>query len=249
MDNNSFLYNFAYEKPKNKMIMKSHDKRKCALTLIIATLLMGNITAQTRQALRDSLSIASEKLSFHPDSLELRMKKAAWNIQLEQWQYARDEYDYVLMRDQHNIAALFYRAFVNEQQKRYKFARLDYEHLLSIVPGNFEACLGLALLNQKDSRYTEALNQINMLVAQHPDSAIAYAARGGIEMERKMYEPAEYDYSKAIELDPSNVNYRLSRADVRLIIGRKKEAREDLDEMVRCGVSRANLAEWYRKCR
>lgn len=223
--------------------------KRFALATTIAMTLTTSIAAQTRSDLRDSLTIASEQLAFHPDSLELRMKKAAWNLQLDQWQYARDEYDYVLSRDKDNIAALFYRAYANERQKRYKFARLDYEHLLSLVPGNFEASLGLALLNQKDNRYTEAFNQINLLVAQYPDSAVAYAARGGIEEERKMYVPAEFDYSKAIELDHKNVSYLLNRANIRLLLGRKQEARDDLDEMVRCGVSRANLVEWYDKCR
>ena len=221
------------------------------LILVLALMVLNANTmfAQTRQQLRDSLSAASEALSFHPDSLNLRLRKASWNVQLEEWQYARDEYDYVLRRDPNNLAALFYRAFVNEQQKRYKFARLDYEHLLSLVPGNFEATLGLALLNQKDSHYTEALDMINLLVTQHPDSAVAYAARGGMEVERKMYGLAEYDYSKAIELKPLNTDFRLNRANVRILMKRKKEAREDLDAMVKLGVPRANLIEWYRKCK
>ena len=210
------------------------------LVLALIALNANTMFAQTRQQLRDSLSAASEALSFHPDSLNLRLRKASWNVQLEEWQYARDEYDYVLRRDPNNLA---------EQQKRYKFARLDYEHLLSLVPGNFEATLGLALLNQKDSHYTEALDMINLLVTQHPDSAVAYAARGGMEVERKMYGPAEYDYSKAIELKPLNTDFRLNRANVRILMKRKKEAREDLDEMVKLGVPRANLIEWYRKCK
>ena len=203
----------------------------------------------TRQQLRDSLNAASQRLSFHPDSIDLRLRKASWNIQLEQWQYARDEYDYVLQRNSNNVAALFYRAFVNEKQRRYGFARLDYEHLLYLVPGNFEASLGLALLNDKDCKYSDAMNQINMLVSQHPDSAVAYAARGGMEVERKMYIPAEFDYSKAIELDPRNTDYYLSRANVRLLLKRKDSAREDLDAMVSLGIPRANLMEWYKKCR
>lgn len=203
----------------------------------------------TRQQLRDSLAAASQELSFHPDSLDLRLRKASWNVQLKQWQYARDEYDYVLDRNPQNVAALFYRAFVNEKQKRYGFARLDYERLLALAPNNFEAKLGLALLNNKDCRYTEAMNQINLLVTQYPDSAVAYAARGGMEMERKMLAPAEFDYSKAINLDPTNTDYRLNRAHVRLMMKRKNDAREDLDEMVRLGVSRATLVEWYKKCR
>lgn len=206
-------------------------------------------TTLTRQQLRDSLAVASEQLSFHPDSLDLRLRKAGWNLQLEQWQYARDEYDYVLRREPYNIAALFYRAFVNEKQQRYKFAKLDYENLLSVVPDHFEGRLGLALLNDKDNRYTEAMNQINLLIMQHTDSAVAYAARAGMEVERKMYAPAEYDYGKAIELAPGNTDYLLSRANVRILMKRKAEARQDLDRMVGLGVARASLVGWYRKCR
>jgi tetratricopeptide (TPR) repeat protein len=155
----------------------------------------------------------------------------------------------VLRRDPQNVAALFYRAFVNEKMHRYNFARRDYEAVLSMVPGNFESRLGLALLNQKDHHYTEAIDHINLLVSQYPDSAVAYAARGGMEVERGMLELAEYDFGKAISLAPCNTDYRLSRADVRLRLKRKDEAREDLDEMVKRGVSRANLADWYAKCR
>ena len=80
------------------------------LVLALIALNANTMFAQTRQQLRDSLSAASEALSFYPDSLNLRLRKASWNVQLEEWQYARDEYDYVLRRDPNNLAALFYRA-------------------------------------------------------------------------------------------------------------------------------------------
>lgn len=222
---------------------------KGRILLLALCLLSLTAFAQDRSALRDSLSAAVDRLGYYPDSTDLRLRKASWNIELGQWQYAKDEYDYVLKREPHNIAALFYRAFVNEKMKRYGFARLDYETLLSVVPGNFEGRLGLALLNQKDHHYTEALDNINILVSQYPDSAVAYAARGGMEAERNMLDLAEYDFGKAIELAPDNTEYRLNRVDVRLRMKRKDEAREDLDEMVKRGVSRANLADWYAKCR
>ena len=90
-----------------------------------------------------------------------------------------------------NPAALYFRAFTNTKLGRYKFARLDYTNLLTIVPGHFEALLGLALLNDLDNRKTEAMDQANMLVEQFPDSAVAYAARAGMELERKQYLLAE----------------------------------------------------------
>lgn len=203
----------------------------------------------TRGNMRDSLRQAIETLSYHPDSIDLMLKKASWNMQLEQWQYAKDEYDKVLRLEPGNVAALFYRAYANGQLRRYKFARLDYETLLGIVPGNFEAQLGLALVNEKDNRFTEALDGINRLVTAFPDSAVAWAARAGMENERGQLELAEYDYSEALKRDPTNQDYLLNRADLRIKLKRKDDARRDLDAIVKMGTPKMALKEWYDKCK
>ena len=68
--------------------------------ILIGMLLFAlGISAQSKQQLREELKEAADALSFHPDSLDLRLKKAALNMQLEQWEYAKDEYDYVIRRD------------------------------------------------------------------------------------------------------------------------------------------------------
>lgn len=203
----------------------------------------------SREAMRDSLKLAIEALSYHPDSVDLMLKKASWNMQLEQWQYAKDEYDKVLRIDPANVAGLFYRAYANDRLLRYKFARLDYETLLGIVPGNFEAQLGLALVNQKDKHFTEALDGINRLVTAFPDSAVAWAARAGMESERGQLELAEYDYSEALRRDPNNSDYLLNRADLRIKLKRKDDARHDLNAIVKLGTPKMALKEWYDKCK
>lgn len=218
-----------------------------SLFLWLVILGLSTTQAQTTKEMRDSLKAAARELSFHPDSVDLMLKKASWNLQLGEWTYAKDEYDKALSLQPTNIAALYYRAYVNERLNRYHFARLDYEHLLTLVPGNFEAQLGLALLNQKDNRFTQAMDQINRLVNQYPDSALAYAARGGMERERKMYELAIYDYGEAIKRDSRNVDYRVNRIDLYLILGRREEAREDLDSLVRMGVPRPSLSAFYNR--
>ena len=202
-----------------------------------------------KSASRDSLAAATEELAYHPDSVDLRLRKAGWNVRLEQWQYALDEYSHVLRQEPNNIAALFYRAYVNERLYRYRFARLDYEHLLRIVPGHFERALGLALLNQKDKHYTEALDGINQLVNAYPKSAIAWAARAGMEEEQGMLELSEYDYTQAIELAPNNADYLLSRADIRIRLGQLANARQDLEALVKLGTPRAALGKWFGKCK
>jgi len=203
--------------------------------------------AQGADGLRDSLSKATEALAYHPDSVDLRLKKVGWNIELKQWQYAKDDLDKVLYLQPENIAGLFFRAYVNERLNRYKFARMDYENLLRLVPGNFEGRLGLALLNQKDRHYTEAMDQINLLVESYPNSDVAIAARAGIEKEREMYELAEYDYSIAHQLDPSNIDYLMNLVDVRLKLKKKDEVIAALVELHKLGVPQSGLKFYYSK--
>ena len=203
----------------------------------------------TTKQLRDSLRAASDLLAYHPDSLDLRLRKAAWNLLLEQWDYAKTEYDYVIARDPSNLAARYYRAFANEKLKRYNFARLDYERVLTVVPGNFNAQLGLALLNQRDSHFTEALDQINRMVEQFPDSAVVYAARGGMEKERGMKELAVYDYREAIKLDPQCVDYRVALTDLLISLKRRDDALAELDSLERMGVGAYALQQLRMRAR
>ena len=220
-------------------------KRIVLFTVLWLVALCGQ--AQDKQSLRDSLAAATEALAYHPDSVDLRLKKAAWNVEMEQWQYAKDDYDRVLRKEPDNVAALYYRAFVNEKLGRYYFARLDYQNLIRLVPGNFEIQLGYALLNQKDHHYTEAMDQMNLLVSQFPDSALAYAARAGMEVERGQYELASYDYEEAILRDGTNTDYILAHADVLITLGRKEKARKQLDRLVALGIPRGSLKDYYKR--
>ena len=223
-------------------------KFKLFIFLVVFLCFLRNSYGQTYEQMKDSLEAATKLCEKYPDDNDLRLKKASWNIMLEQWAYAQREYDIILSRDPVNVAALYFRAFTNEKQKRYKYARQDYEKMLKIVPGNFNGLLGLALLNQKDQHYTEAMDMINRLVEQYPDSAVAYAARAGMEQERGLYELAEYDYGEAMRLSPDNTDYIINRVDVRLLLGRRNEAREDLELAVKKGIPRPALAELFAKC-
>lgn len=219
--------------------------------LIVAATMMTMVAAnaQSYEQMRDSLEEAADMVRKFPENIDLRLRKASWNMLLQQWEYAKSEYDEVLKRDSANVAALYYRAYTQERMHKYAFARRDYERMLKIVPGNFNGQLGLALLNQKDMRYTEAMNMANHLVEQYPDNAVAYAARAGMEMERGMLDVALFDFSKAITLEPDNTDYLISRADLLIRMGRKKEARQDLDSAVRKGIPKPSLIDLYNRCR
>lgn len=216
---------------------------------LIALLLGLSLTAGAQQTLRDSLRMATRALDNDPTSIDLRLRKAGWNMLLEEWENAKADYDIVLRQDENNVAALYFRAYANEQLHRYNFGRADYERLLQIVPMHFEGRLGLALLNEKDKHYTEAMNQLNQLVALFPQKAEAYAARAGVERDHGKNELAEYDFTKALDLQPDNKDYLLSRADLRLKLARTEAAKEDLEQLVKLGTPRPALKDYFLQCR
>lgn len=192
--------------------------------------------AQTNP-LRDSLLIATHALEQHTDSVDLRLKRASWYLLLEKWNSAKDDYDLILAHYPNNVAALFFRAYANERLGRYGFARQDYNNLLKLVPGHFEAQLGLILLNQKDKHYTEAMDGINGLIEQYPTSAVAYAARAGMEEERGLLTLAEYDYTQAIMRDPNNTDYIIQRIEVYKKQKKYEQAKRDAALLRKMGIA------------
>lgn len=205
--------------------------------------------AQSRQEWRDSLETLSASLKQDPDNIDLRLRKAKADIQLERWDYALAEYGRILRTDEKNLAALYFRAYVHERQKHYDLARVDYESFLAIQPLHLEARLGLAHILQKMGRRSDAMDVLNQIVQMFPDSADAYAARAAFETKYLQYELALYDWNEAIRLRPDNEGFVISKVDLLIRLKRKKEAREALDALVSKGTPRGMLKEWYDRAR
>lgn len=217
--------------------------------MIAAMFVALGAAAQTPKQWRDSVSVLIGQINLNPNNLELRLKKAEANINLQQYEYARDEYSAVLKKDEKNLAALYFRAFCQTQLRQYSFARADYEAFLAIQPEHLEARLGLAHVLQLLGRKTDAADELNRAVQMFPDSTDAYAARAAFETQQEQYDAALYDWDEALRLAPKNAELTASKVDVLLRLGRKKEAREALDQAVKQGTPRAALREWYDKCK
>ncbi len=216
---------------------------------VLFYLSVSTAVAQSRQEWRDSLETLSASLKQDPDNIDLRLRKAEADIQLERWDYALAEYGRILRTDEKNLAALYFRAYVHERQKHYDLARVDYESFLAIQPLHLEARLGLAHILQKMGRRSDAMDVLNQIVQMFPDSADAYAARAAFETKYLQYELALYDWNEAIRLRPDNEGFVISKVDLLIRLKRKKEAREALDALVSKGTPRGMLKEWYDRAR
>lgn len=198
---------------------------------------------------RDTLTVLNKQIAQTEWSTDLHLRKAHANLQLKQWQYAVDEYALVLQHESRNPAALFYRAYAYTHLRRFDLARNDLGDLLMVFPQHYEARLSMAVVLQQLGRKQEALDHLNQVVQQCPDSAVAYAARANLERDMKQDEAALYDWQKAEELAPRDPTYVVSHVDLLLVLERRKEARKVLDAAVGRGVPRGMLLEWYNKCK
>ena len=205
--------------------------------------------AQTAQQWRDSLVTLNRMIDRYPKSVELKLRKAAVNIELNQWEYAVEEYGNVLRIEPENLSALYFRAYANMHLRQYGLAKSDYEQVLNLVPANMQARLGLARVNELMGRKTDAQDDYNQLVEMFPDSAVCYAARAAFETTQKQYEVALYDWDEAISRQPNNADYVVTKVDLLLKLGRQTEALAELKEALRRGVPQGVLREWFAKCR
>lgn len=203
--------------------------------------------AQDNQRWRDSLTVLNRLIATQPWSTDLHLRKAAANLELQQWQYAIDEYALVLQHDAKNPAALFYRAYANTHLRRFDLARNDLNDLLVLHPHHFEGRLSLAVVLQRLGKRQDALDQLNQTIEMYADSAVAYAARANLERDMKQDDAALYDWQRAEQLSPHDATYVVSHVDLLLVLERRQEARRVLDAAVRRGIPRGMLRDWYEK--
>ncbi|MBO5592408.1 MAG: tetratricopeptide repeat protein [Prevotella sp.] len=225
---------------------------RTGLVLLMAILGASAIQAQQlsdSQRWRDSLTILNRQIAETQWSTDLHLRKATANLELKQWEYAIDEYALVLQHEPRNPAALFYRAYANTHLRRFDLARNDLNDLLVMFPNHFEGRLSLAVVLQQQGHRQEALDQLNQVIEQHADSAVAYAARANLERVMKQDESALYDWQRAEQLSPRDPLYVVSHVDLLLVLERREEARRVLDAAVRRGIPRGMLHEWYQKAK
>lgn len=198
---------------------------------------------------KDAVEQYTLSLNLRPRSVPTLLARAGVYMETGDERRAYTDYCDVLDLDKDNREALFFRAYINMEQRDYKAARVDYERLLLLDANHFNARLGLAVLNQKEGRLKEAGDQLATLITAHPREAALYAARADVEKDREAYDLALLDMEEAIRLQPDRAQYYVIRAGICVKLGKKKQARADLERAVELGVSRASLKDFMKENR
>ncbi len=195
-------------------------------------------TGREAEALEDY----RQALALAPGTMGLLLNRASLYLKMGNESRALADYNEVLDKSPDHAEALLMRAYIRQRQHLLKDARADYQKLLQQDPTHEQALLGLALVNDNDRRPHEAMETITRAIDLYPTHAAGYAIRAGMEFDRKLYELAEADYGKAIEIEPENVSFRLARANFYTKTKRKRLAREDVRIAARLGASPAEVA-------
>lgn len=190
----------------------------------------------------EALEAYNIALGLAPQTVGFLLSRASLYMKLGNESRALVDYNDVLDLRPDHPEALLMRAFIKQRQRLLRDARTDFEHLLRLQPTHEQALLGLALLNDADRRPHEAMETINRVIELYPSHAAGYALRAGMEMDRRMYEHAEADYTEAIRLEPDNVDYRLARARLYSKTKQKSKAREDVRAAAKLGATAEELA-------
>ncbi|MBR2235014.1 MAG: hypothetical protein IJ892_08170 [Prevotella sp.] len=217
--------------------------RLLGLSLVFCHLSFSSALAQSSSAWRDSLAVLNKAITANPQSTDLRLRKAAVNIELQQWDYAIEEYGRVLGIDANNLPALYYRAFAHNHLRHYDMARADYERFLQLLPRHFEARLGLAMTMRRQGKTRDVTDELNRLVQMFPDSAVAYAVRADFEQEQAQYDLALYDWDEALRLANGRQEYQLGKYGVLWAMRRYDEARRLGEQLLEAGVPNATLKQ------
>ena len=215
--------------------------------MLLAFIQAGSIYSQTQKEWRDSLSVLNRQIMSSAYSSDLYLRKAAVNLELEQWDYAIETYNDILRREPSNPAALFYRGYAHGKQRRYELAANDYRSFLKVAPENVDGMLALAFICIKQGKKKEAMDNYNRIIEIFPDHSVAYASRALLESQDGFLDAALMDWEKAIEYDSNNIDYIVSKAELLIRMNRKKDARLELDTAVRMGASRGQLREYFDK--
>ena len=217
--------------------------RLLGLSLVFCHLSFSSALAQSSSSWRDSLAVLNKAITANPQSTDLRLRKAAVNIELQQWDYAIEEYGRVLGIDANNLPALYYRAFAHNHLRHYDMARADYERFLQLLPRHFEARLGLAMTLRRQGKTRDVTDELNRLVQMFPDSAVAYAVRADFEQEQAQYDLALYDWDEALRLANGRQEYQLGKYGVLWAMRRYDEARRLGEQLLEAGVPNATLKQ------
>jgi tetratricopeptide (TPR) repeat protein len=129
--------------------------------------------------------------------------------------------------------ALIQRGWVRLRLGRASQALTDLERGVRLRPDETDALVLLAEAYSQIDALPAARTVLERYLGRVPDDVDAHLFGGQTALRLNLPQPADEDFTRVLEADPTRDNVRFQRALVRLRLGRFQDALVDLDELIR----------------
>tara|TARA_B100000073_G_scaffold346257_1_gene357227 strand:- start:1716 stop:2438 length:723 start_codon:yes stop_codon:yes gene_type:complete len=148
-----------------------------------------------------SIMDQDESINLSPDELDPYINKGIAKEAQSLWADAKEQYEYVLRRDEENSSALYNLANVEGSLSNWKIARDLFQKASDVQPGFAMARSSLALVNYQLGNFEIAEAELRKLIRRYPTFADARAALTALQWSRGKFGEAESNWIAASELD------------------------------------------------
>ena len=180
----------------------------------LAHLNMGMLKLHSKK-FREAIDLCTKAISLQPENLTGYLTRGKTFYMIDSTSLAKNDLQFVLLKDSTNIEAYFILALTNHKEKDYNNAMKNYDKALSLNPYNAICYYNRGILKSELEIYEEALSDFDKVVEINVNNIYAYLNRGKIKYLLKDYRGAEHDLSIAIDLFPEFTDALTTRAAVR----------------------------------
>jgi tetratricopeptide (TPR) repeat protein len=199
---------------------------------------------------REALEAYDKAVAMAPDDVGILANRATLKRKMKDLDGALADQNEVLRITPTNSNGYMERATTKGRMGDTAGEEADLVRAVEIDQKNFKAGVNLALLRKRAGRYEEALSDLNGIIERHPKEVIPYNNRADLIMTMGGdLQAALKDIEHALKLAPTYSNGYITRAEIRLAMGDKKKALEDLEQAVKLGEDQAEFQHLFDQCR
>ncbi len=159
--------------------------------------------------------------------------RALAKLQLDDYQGAEEDCTAALERNKFKVEAYKLRGFARQCLGRDSLAVADYDEGLTYNPIDQYFLFYKSIAETDLGRLDDAEQTLRALLRQYPSFSEGYSARARLRAEQRDTLAAIHDLDRAIDLNRTQVNPWLQRAELRARRGEWEKALGDMDEAMR----------------
>lgn len=179
---------------------------------------------------RGALDDYSQVIKIDPKNMEAYANRCSTQINLRDYQAAINDCTAAIELNPEDTVAYNNRCIAHLNLRDYQSAINDCSQSIEIDSQNTKAYSNRGLARSAAGNHQGAIDDYTQAIQINPNDAEAYANRAQVYADLKNYDIAIADYAQAIRLKPTYAGAYNGRGIVRLALGDKRGAIEDLEK-------------------